>query len=261
MTTDHPRSRGVYPHCLSWTGWHCGSSPLARGLLILRRRSSGRSGIIPARAGFTKSEFCVAQHMSDHPRSRGVYATAAGPRWRPCGSSPLARGLRRGSPGGRAPGPDHPRSRGVYAGAATILPCRPRIIPARAGFTSTVRLRQVRATDHPRSRGVYETWSTSTGSRAGSSPLARGLLAPALRITGPPRIIPARAGFTRKELIMRRIEQDHPRSRGVYRTTGRGRPAAEGSSPLARGLPGDRGDRPAGGGIIPARAGFTSGWW
>ena len=50
-----------------------GSSPLARGLLILYPAVAADSGIIPARAGFTR--MCVICHASvwDHPRSRGVY--------------------------------------------------------------------------------------------------------------------------------------------------------------------------------------------
>ena len=51
---DHPRSRGVYAEELRARAGEGGSSPLARGL---RRSSvgwSGRGGIIPARAGFTR---------------------------------------------------------------------------------------------------------------------------------------------------------------------------------------------------------------
>ena len=53
VSTDHPRSRGVYsyrPHCRY--GQH-GSSPLARGLLVVRVNLRSRVRIIPARAGFT----------------------------------------------------------------------------------------------------------------------------------------------------------------------------------------------------------------
>ena len=52
--------------------------------------------------------------------------------------------------------------------------------------------------------------------------------------------------------------RDHPRSRGVYDTEGRRRDNPTGSSPLARGLPVDEGLGGGGGGIIPARAGFTT---
>ena len=52
--------------------------------------------------------------MTDHPRSRGVYSRATLTMPRPCGSSPLARGLR----------------------GSLLLPFSTSgIIPARAGFT------------------------------------------------------------------------------------------------------------------------------
>ena len=111
------------------------------------------------------------------------------------------------------------------------------IIPARAGFTDLFRSGQ--AGDH------------------GSSPLARGL-----RLVGgvrqvAVRIIPARAGFTRSCPPASRPATDHPRSRGVYRTSHPLIPSPGGSSPLARGLPTGESGLPASDGIIPARAGFT----
>ena len=70
---DHPRSRGVYS-AASATPWPTpGSSPLARGLLLRRRRRSRAHGIIPARAGFTSAPSPFSVTASDHPRSRGVY--------------------------------------------------------------------------------------------------------------------------------------------------------------------------------------------
>ena len=50
---------------------------------------------------------------------------------------------------------------------------------------------------------------------------------------------------------------DHPRSRGVYLMGRRIQAAPFGSSPLARGLPGGRGQERVADRIIPARAGFT----
>ena len=111
---DHPRSRGVYWSRILATLSRRGSSPLARGLRVTAPLESDRRGIIPARAGFTRSAGCCRTRCWDHPRSRGVYA---GRRLRPAGtrgSSPLARGL---------------RWQDVRHGR------RLRIIPARAGFT------------------------------------------------------------------------------------------------------------------------------
>ena len=91
----------------------------------------------------------------------------------------------------------------------------------------------------------------------GSSPLARGLLAEGYSIGTAWRIIPARAGFTRRARGGRAAQRDHPRSRGVYVHHLERDQLDDGSSPLARGLL--EGDAELGGDgrIIPARAGFT----
>ena len=91
----------------------------------------------------------------------------------------------------------------------------------------------------------------------GSSPLARGLRTPPSsggRFSG---IIPARAGFTVDLDASHVWSPDHPRSRGVYPRTETPVWSAEGSSPLARGLPEELIDNLTTGRIIPARAGFT----
>ena len=91
----------------------------------------------------------------------------------------------------------------------------------------------------------------------GSSPLARGLPADRRAASIQPRIIPARAGFTRPEVLLGPVPADHPRSRGVY-PGGRGPwPWTRGSSPLARGLLPMMMARRFHSRIIPARAGFT----
>ena len=212
---DHPRSRGVYPMRSSRTATGPGSSPLARGLLARTWRKRPVDGIIPARAGFTRCPACGTGTERDHPRSRGVYSepsAASGPR---CGSSPLARGL----PVGRR-----------------VRRRTPRIIPARAGFTSSAPAAGPRGWDHPRSRGVYLTAATSTLEKLGSSPLARGLQADTPADADAVRIIPARAGFTPDRPGHPDGDQDHPRSRGVYPARSEPAVAPRGSSPLARGL-------------------------
>ena len=194
----------------------CGSSPLARGLLDDVVAGDRERGIIPARAGFTDRAPYGVPGRADHPRSRGVYSYTPSISIDWGGSSPLARGLRR-----------HHLHHG-----------RPRrIIPARAGFTRRRPPSRRPRSDHPRSRGVYRATSTATNQRPGSSPLARGLLsgpAPAAWVRG---IIPARAGFTRRDQARDGRLGDHPRSRGVYAGWARTRPM------VPR--------------IIPARAGFT----
>ena len=155
-------------------------------------------------------------------------------RWE--GSSPLARGLPDGG-GGRGDG------RGI--------------IPARAGFTRRRPRAGRRPRDHPRSRGVYPAEFSIGGDPRGSSPLARGLRIAVHTTTNGRRIIPARAGFTWAHRSGCGPGADHPRSRGVYPNWIRAVTRVRGSSPLARGLPGDHITGWWEAGIIPARAGFT----
>ena len=90
---DHPRSRGVYSMRNRAKTPMAGSSPLARGLRHEARPDSREDRIIPARAGFTRHERPGRLLPSDHPRSRGVYASSSLADPVGTGSSPLARGL------------------------------------------------------------------------------------------------------------------------------------------------------------------------
>ena len=152
---------------------------------------------------------------------------------------------------------DHPRSRGVYVAGVFDGILGARIIPARAGFTSTRARSACTGSDHPRSRGVYRTAIGRSNRASGSSPLARGLRNHGITISFDPRIIPARAGFTPDDNGTNSWFRDHPRSRGVYQRVEHYSLVGEGSSPLARGLHGVEIIIPQSGRIIPARAGFT----
>ena len=173
---DHPRSRGVYEAELGEAAHEGGSSPLARGLQLGAGLSADNTGIIPARAGFTSQGAAAFGPRRDHPRSRGVYCPPTSVCSSVIGSSPLARGLPAGRRGRR-------RSCGI--------------IPARAGFTPPSRPATPGCGDHPRSRGVYAGDGGAVSDGLGSSPLARGLREPLTELFELPRIIPARAGFTR----------------------------------------------------------------
>ena len=296
-STDHPRSRGVYVGQAAVAHLAEGSSPLARGLRWTGWSCCRRCRIIPARAGFTRCRHRRSSRSPDHPRSRGVYETPAIRAFDRTGSSPLARGLLVGdsgpiaprgiiparagftpcSPVGRTSRRDHPRSRGVYRTPRSTPPpphgssplargLRPggeldpgpgRIIPARAGFTSSAGPSSRTWRDHPRSRGVYYSEIGLESADQGSSPLARGL--PRSSRPGIPTlwIIPARAGFTLASQAHSIQYRDHPRSRGVYSDISTRSRLARGSSPLARGLRLDDDLKNIAGGIIPARAGFT----
>ena len=173
------------------------------------------SRIIPARAGFTPPRTLCGCGSLDHPRSRGVYGGSINTPGTLLGSSPLARGLPT-----------------VPPGTSTAR----RIIPARAGFTSSDLLRIAGTTDHPRSRGVYFGRLRRLRQVRGSSPLARGLRIIRQRNTSVRGIIPARAGFTRPDAMDGLGSKDHPRSRGVYVVKKSMKHIKPGSSPLARGL-------------------------
>ena len=233
---DHPRSRGVYCVLGLLRLESAGSSPLARGLPNGLPALTTSYGIIPARAGFTKSALLTLRILPDHPRSRGVYSSPFIVLLTAVGSSPLARGLLK-----------YLSDRLAEAG----------IIPARAGFTCPGPRGAGGRRDHPRSRGVYQLEWEEMSPAQGSSPLARGLRRDSDHGYRTDWIIPARAGFTRSGSRASRAPTDHPRSRGVYVVDDRGRGPRPGSSPLARGLRGCGCVWCVDSGIIPARAGFT----
>ena len=131
---DHPRTRGVYFSSPWKTLRSRGSSPHTRGLRSRRSSLVFLSGIIPAHAGFTRRVVVVSWTRRDHPRTRGVYLVFQRPTSVQMGSSPHTRGL-------------HVRGGAAGAGAG--------IIPAHAGFTSSVPFLSVPRPDHPRTRGVY----------------------------------------------------------------------------------------------------------
>ena len=258
-----------------------GSSPLARGLLKRVLAHYLRNRIIPARAGFTYGGDAAQWLREDHPRSRGVYCTRTMILRSDLWIIPARAGFTAYGVGHRLSLKDHPRSRGVYSHAvppnprimgssplarglpfaAAPLDAQGGIIPARAGFTRASPWTDPPTPDHPRSRGVYLSSMGRGRVLVGSSPLARGLRAPARLVTGGGRIIPARAGFTRALPALSDWSWDHPRSRGVYAAARGARDIVRGSSPLARGLlrRADRARITAR--IIPARAGFTSSMW
>ena len=153
---DHPRSRGVYILYAWYVFPDKGSSPLARGLLGPTGSRRRFRGIIPARAGFTRTAASNQRPCSDHPRSRGVYLKVSERAKSIRGSSPLARGLppradrdepRNGIIPARAGFTvrrlcrvrvgrgSSPLARGLPSHRQPLR-CRRRIIPARAGFTA-----------------------------------------------------------------------------------------------------------------------------
>ena len=100
---------------------------------------------------------------------------------------------------------------------------------------------------------TYRTLST------GSSPRMRGTRSKRIRIGGPPGIIPAYAGNTRRRSARRRSTRDHPRVCGEHPTLPVAREPMAGSSPRMRGTLHVTGGDAWLLGIIPAYAGNTRG--
>ena len=99
----------------------------------------------------------------------------------------------------------------------------------------------------------------SAGARrvSGSSPLARGTPDVAWLTAEAEGLIPARAGNTGRDILVFLSVWAHPRSRGEHGGAVNKHECMTGSSPLARGTPGNRVRVSQRRGLIPARAGNT----
>ena len=297
VSRAHPRSRGEHFGFGGRREGERGSSPLARGTRCRRGRNRRLHGLIPARAGNTFSGGGMAVACGAHPRSRGEHVEVGTSRVTEPGSSPLARGTRQGTSrtGLRAgliparagntgvsswrdkPSWAHPRSRGehslwTHGGVALLgssplargthilpsIPCHKNgLIPARAGNTCTSLQNDLTIWAHPRSRGEHVLTEPPVLPPVGSSPLARGTRRHSACRLPAAGLIPARAGNTRRILLLVSLAWAHPRSRGEHRLPLTRRRTPRGSSPLARGTlrPIARDTRAVG--LIPARAGNT----
>ena len=215
----HPRSRGEHPLTQDPGASPEGSSPLARGARSISRAVRLSAGLIPARAGSTSGRSSSTSSTGAHPRSRGEHTIHHWGVLGQKGSSPLARGARSG-------GGLRRRHR--------------RLIPARAGSTWG-RGRSASSTRaHPRSRGEHQAGPAEPVLPTGSSPLARGAPSLPAAVIAAQRLIPARAGSTRRRPTPPAAGPAHPRSRGEHRMTGETNVPSGGSSPLARGARGGR---------------------
>ena len=192
---DHPRMRGEHQTNLGNQQASQGSSPHARGTLLLTCRLLLLIGIIPACAGNTDSLGGKRSYARDHPRMRGEHYDNNVSTANQQGSSPHARGTRL-----------HDRPRCLTPG----------IIPACAGNTSYVVDTTDYARDHPRMRGEHRPQPVDHVARLGSSPHARGTHMPRPGICCSYGIIPACAGNTRCLVFRGGAIWDHPRMRGEH---------------------------------------------
>ena len=134
---------------------------------------------------------------------------------------------------------------------------RPRIIPARAGQTTSLISLCGGDQDHPRACGANVRRTYGASQSPGSSPRVRGKPARVQRTANSTRIIPARAGQTTLMPNISAQITDHPRACGANDNLVVRRRLEGGSSPRVRGklqcCPRTR-LAPR---IIPARAGQT----
>ena len=171
----HPRSRGEHFNLRGDEHVVSGSSPLARGTQEEEVAATSAPRLIPARAGNTTQEAPQFHSGAAHPRSRGEHLTLFRRLSAGFGSSPLARGTL------------NYRAR---------LAINIRLIPARAGNTSSRRTARSWTAAHPRSRGEHLVVVMDTAQECGSSPLARGTQGGINHGPRLVRLIPARAGNT-----------------------------------------------------------------
>ena len=172
-----------------------------------------------------------------HPRSRGEHSTTGSMTHTFTGSSPLARG--------------------THSSSAPTRPAQ-RLIPARAGNTTSLTMAAAATAAHPRSRGEHFFSYLRTRFLAGSSPLARGTLWVSLVCPRRTRLIPARAGNTAAFLPPGPAHPAHPRSRREHGGALFFQAPTDGSSPLARGTHRIAFNAPYWCRLIPARAGNTT---
>ena len=213
-----------------------GSSPRVRGKRRPVREDPGDRGLIPARAGKTRSTGTSSRTGRAHPRA--------------CGEN------RRNVVGGVAPPGSSPRVRGKRTTAARAFK-RWGLIPARAGKTVRVFTAMGLVRAHPRACGENDHVAQIAPAGAGSSPRVRGKLDAVDEAVDVLGLIPARAGKTRRYASGRVSVAAHPRACGENARVRAGRGRAGGSSPRVRGkLTYPRNSLPEGR-LIPACAGKT----
>ena len=134
---------------------------------------------------------------------------------------------------------------------------RLRLIPARAGKTSTASSGEGPCPAHPRACGENEALAADEPRQRGSSPRVRGKRAARRNRTHAPRLIPARAGKTSPQGTRVHVSRAHPRACGENKPPKPRSRRSPGSSPRVRGKPASELQQSQGAGLIPARAGKT----
>ena len=136
-----------------------------------------------------------------------------------------------------------------------------RLIPAGAGSTQVAGFSVDINAAHPRWRGEHAACSPDGIGTCGSSPLARGAHGALDDDEARRRLIPAGAGSTFVEAILKLATAAHPRWRGEHRAGFVLHIVFGGSSPLARGALHNQIAAQAVARLIPAGAGSTPSRW
>jgi len=220
-------------------GGRCGMGLVAAPKAHIRTPPIGTAakGLIPACAGNTGSRNPPRARRPAHPRVRGehgVFTDGIRTDW---GSSPRARGTHRGH---------------------HVLAAHRRLIPACAGNTGFLPSPCRAAGAHPRVRGEHQKGGVGKSTTAGSSPRARGTRERFGAHLAGSRLIPACAGNTTSRSTSTASRTAHPRVRGEHAYVIDPTEVERGSSPRARGTPGEQHGPVVGRGLIPACAGNTS---
>ena len=275
----HPRACGENEPGLDLADPASGSSPRVRGKRRARSRSSRCTRLIPARAGKTTMMATIRTRRPAHPRACGENLRLVGDTHQRRGSSPRVRGKRRNSAGlQHSPGliparagktVFRPRLNGLRAGSSPrvrgklmsfhLSPSKRRLIPARAGKTRVDDEEAGAWTAHPRACGENGILAGLGGVERGSSPRVRGKRRMQGSRQGSLRLIPARAGKTRRRSQGPGGRRAHPRACGENGTPLTPDQARQGSSPRVRGKPRGGARASLSPRLIPARAGKTSG--
>ena len=171
----HPRACGENRSRTASTRASSGSSPRVRGKRTRAGRGRRPRGLIPARAGKTRTAARTHSPWTAHPRACGENHDPRGVVIAPSGSSPRVRGKRADRCAGQP---------------------RKRLIPARAGKTPGRRGAHPQPRAHPRACGENNDPLDSDCPAMGSSPRVRGKRSRTSSNVDMVGLIPARAGKT-----------------------------------------------------------------
>ena len=214
----HPRAGGENPLRTELRVKYTGSSPRGRGKPAAANDASAPVGLIPARAGKTRTPHAPSPRHRAHPRAGGENVWVRVALGDAVGSSPRGRGkpgitsadgqtyrlipARAGKTSERARDvalhEAHPRAGGENARSSRGRRESLRLIPARAGKTRDAKAAALAVGAHPRAGGENLRLFDKFGGLHGSSPRGRGKRRRIPGRAAAARLIPARAGKTRR---------------------------------------------------------------